>query len=112
MSANGSSTRLEKDTMGEMQVPATALWGAGTQRAVLNFPISDKRFPRRFIKALGLIKKTAAQTNGELGLLAPSVVEAIVDAAEEVVDGRLDEHFVLDIFQTGSGTSTNKNANE
>ena len=98
--------------MGEMSVPATALWGAGTQRAVLNFPISDKRFPRRFIKALGLIKKAAAQTNGELGLVAPNVVEAIVDAAQEVADGRLDEHFVLDIFQTGSGTSTNMNANE
>ncbi len=98
--------------MGEMSVPATALWGAGTQRAVLNFPISDKRFPRRFIKALGLIKKAAAQTNGELGLLPKNVVEAIVDAAQEVADGRLDEHFVLDVFQTGSGTSSNMNANE
>jgi len=108
---NGS-TRVEKDTMGEMRVPAAALWGAGTQRAVLNFPISGKRFPRRFIKALGLIKKAAAQTNGELGLLPASVVDAIVAAAQEVADGALDEHFVLDIFQTGSGTSTNMNANE
>ncbi|MGH7661188.1 MAG: class II fumarate hydratase [Vulcanimicrobiaceae bacterium] len=109
---NGPGARIERDTMGEMSVPATALWGAGTQRAVLNFPISDKRFPRRFIKALGLIKKAAAQTNGELNLVPPNVVEAIVDAAQEVADGRLDEHFVLDIFQTGSGTSTNMNANE
>jgi len=112
MNANGSSTRLEKDTMGEMQVPATALWGAGTQRAVLNFPISDRRFPRRFIKALGLIKKAAAQTNGDLGLVPKDIVEAIVGAAQEVADGGLDEHFVLDIYQTGSGTSTNMNANE
>src|SRR5579872_1857261 len=112
MSANGSSTRLEKDTMGEMQVPATALWGAGTQRAVLNFPISDRRFPRRFIKALGLIKKAAAQTNGDLGLVPKDIVEAIVGAAQEVADGGLDEHFILDIYQTGSGTSTNMNANE
>src|SRR5579875_846581 len=110
--ANGPGARIERDTMGEMSVPATALWGAGTQRAVLNFPISDKRFPRRFIKALGLIKKAAAQTNGELGLLPKNVVEAIVDAAQEVADGRLDEHFVLDVFQTGSGTSSNMNANE
>jgi len=109
---NGPSTRLEKDTMGEMQVPATALWGAGTQRAVLNFPISDKRFPRRFIKALGLIKKAAAQTNGELGLLPANVVDAVVGAAQEAADGNLDDHFVLDIYQTGSGTSTNMNANE
>ncbi|MGH7714658.1 MAG: lyase family protein, partial [Vulcanimicrobiaceae bacterium] len=112
MSSNGSSTRLEKDTMGEMQVPSTALWGAGTQRAVLNFPISDKRFPRRFIKALGLIKKAAAQTNGELGLIPKDIVNEIAGAAQEVADGGLDEHFVLDIYQTGSGTSTNMNANE
>lgn len=111
-SPNGTSTRTEKDTMGEMQVPATALWGAGTQRAVLNFPISEARFPRRFIKALGLIKKAAAQANGELGLLPKNVVDAIVDAAQEAADGKLDEHFVLDIYQTGSGTSTNMNANE
>ena len=111
-SGNGPSTRIEKDTMGEMQVPATALWGAGTQRAVLNFPISDRRFPRRFIKALGLIKKAAAQTNGELGLVPSQAVDAIVEAAQEAADGRLDEHFVLDIYQTGRGTSTNMNANE
>jgi fumarate hydratase class II len=98
--------------MGEMQVPAKALWGAGTQRAVLNFPISGKRFPRRFIKALGLIKKAAAQTNRELGLLPGEIADAIAGAAQEVADGALDEHFVLDIYQTGSGTSTNMNANE
>jgi fumarate hydratase class II len=109
---NGAETRVEKDTMGEMHVPASALWGAGTQRAVLNFPISDLRFHRRFIKALGLVKQVAAQTNAELGLIPADVATAIVDAAQEVIDGKLDEHFVVDIFQTGSGTSTNMNANE
>jgi fumarate hydratase class II len=109
---NGAGTRTEKDTMGEMQVPVNALWGAGTQRAVLNFPISDARFGRTFIRALGLIKLAAAQTNGELGLLPPAIVDAIVQAAQEVADGKLDEHFVIDIYQTGSGTSTNMNANE
>ncbi|MBV8601960.1 MAG: aspartate ammonia-lyase, partial [Candidatus Eremiobacteraeota bacterium] len=78
-SPNGPSTRIERDTMGEMQVPAVALWGAGTQRAVLNFPIGDARLGRRFIKALGLIKKAAAQTNGELALLPKNVVDAIAD---------------------------------
>ncbi|MBV8355730.1 MAG: class II fumarate hydratase [Candidatus Eremiobacteraeota bacterium] len=111
-SPNGPSTRAEKDTMGEMQVPVTALWGAGTQRAVLNFPISEARFPRRFIRALGLIKKAAAETNAELGLLPKEIVAPIAEAAQEVADGNLDEHFVVDIFQTGSGTSTNMNANE
>src|SRR5271165_4640894 len=96
---NGPSTRTERDTMGEMQVPSNALWGAGTQRAVLNFPISEARFPRRFIKALGLIKKAAAQTNGELGLVPGSIVDAIVAAAQEVADGKLDDHFVLDVYQ-------------
>jgi fumarate hydratase class II len=104
--------RTEKDSLGEMQVPAHALWGAQTQRAVENFPISDLRFPRAFIAALGEIKKAAAQTNAELELLDGGLAESIVAACEEVIDGRLDEHFVLDIFQTGSGTSTNMNANE
>jgi fumarate hydratase class II len=106
------ATRIEHDSMGEMQVPANAYYGASTQRAVLNFPISDLRFPRRFIKALGQIKRCAAQTNAALGLLDEKLATAISDAAQEVVDGKLDSEFVLDIFQTGSGTSTNMNANE
>jgi fumarate hydratase, class II len=105
-------TRVEKDSMGEMSVPASALYGASTQRAVLNFPISGDRFPRPFIRALGLIKWAAAQANHDLGLLDAERSALIVQAAEEVLDGKLDEHFPLDIFQTGSGTSTNTNANE
>src|SRR5690349_18331005 len=105
-------TRIERDSMGEMQVPANANWGASTHRAVLNFPISDLRFPRQFIRALGQIKQAAAQVNETLGLVDPQIAEAIVQAAQEVIDGKLDSHFVLDIFQTGSGTSTNMNANE
>jgi fumarate hydratase, class II len=105
-------TRVERDSMGEMRVPAGAYYGASTQRAVLNFPISDLRFPRQFIRALGQIKQSAAQVNESLGLLEPQVAAAIVRAAQEVIDGKLDSHFVLDIFQTGSGTSTNMNANE
>jgi len=98
--------------MGEMQVPAHAYWGANTHRAVLNFPISDLRFARQFIRALGQIKQAAAQVNENLGTVDPQIAEAIVQAAQEVIDGKLDSHFVLDIFQTGSGTSTNMNANE
>ena len=108
----GGATRTERDSMGEMQVPAHALYGASTQRAVLNFPISDLRYPRRFIKALGQIKLAAAQTNGELGLIDRAIADAVVEAAQEVADGKHDQHFVVDIFQTGSGTSTNMNANE
>jgi len=106
------ATRVEKDSMGEMSVPAAALYGASTQRAVLNFPISGQRFSRPFIRALGLIKWAAAQANADLGLLDTHRSAYIVQAAEEVVEGKLDEHFPLDIFQTGSGTSTNTNANE
>ena len=98
--------------MGEMSVPESALYGASTQRAVLNFPISGYRFSRPFIRALGLIKWAAAQANADLGLLDAHRCAFIVQAAEEVVEGKLDEHFPLDIFQTGSGTSTNTNANE
>ncbi len=105
-------TRIERDSMGEMQVPAHAYWGANTHRAVLNFPISDLRFARQFIRALGQIKQAAAQVNESLGTVDPQIAEAIVQAAQEVIDGKLDSHFVLDIFQTGSGTSTNMNANE
>src|SRR5437868_3172798 len=108
----GERTRLEKDSMGEMVVPESALYGASTQRAVLNFPISGYRFDRSFIRALGLIKWAAAQANHDLGLLDAHRAAFIVQAAEEVVEGKLDSHFPLDIFQTGSGTSTNTNANE
>ncbi len=105
-------TRMERDSMGEMSVPAHALYGASTQRAVLNFPVSGYRFSRPFIRALGLIKWAAAQANHDLGLLDAHRSALIVQAAEEVIEGKLDEHFPLDIFQTGSGTSTNTNANE
>jgi fumarate hydratase class II len=98
--------------MGEVEVPRNALFGAQTRRALDNFPISDLRFQRRFIQALGAIKLEAAVVNHELGLLHEELKEAIVEAAEEVVEGRLDNQFVLDVFQTGSGTSTNMNANE
>ncbi|MGH8937397.1 MAG: class II fumarate hydratase [Acidimicrobiia bacterium] len=104
--------RTERDSMGEVRVPAEAYYGASTQRAVENFPISDLRFGRRFIWAIGLIKAEAARVNQELGLLDDKVAEAIVRAAEEVSEGDFDDHFVVDIFQTGSGTSTNTNANE
>ena len=104
--------RVERDSMGEVTVPRDALFGAQTRRALDNFPISELRKPRRFIEALGAIKLEAANVNHELGLLEEGVKNAIVEAAEEVVDGRLDNQFVLDVFQTGSGTSTNMNANE
>ena len=104
--------RIEKDSLGEMRVPEQALYGAQTQRAVENFPISGQRFGRRFIEALGLIKKFAAQTNLELGNLDADIAEAIAQAAGEVADGEWDDEFVLDIYQTGSGTSTNMNVNE
>jgi fumarate hydratase class II len=106
------SFRTERDSMGEMNVPADAHYGAQTARAVENFPISDLRFPRRFIAAMGLIKWAAAQVNGELGLLDEKRRGLLQQAAQEVIDGKLDDQFVLDIFQTGSGTSTNMNANE
>jgi fumarate hydratase class II len=105
-------TRIERDSMGEMQVPADALYGAQTQRAVLNFPISSLRFPPSFIAAMGMIKKAAAQVNMELGELDERRGNAIIGACDEVIEGKLDSQFVLDIFQTGSGTSTNMNANE
>jgi len=105
-------TRSERDSMGPMEVPAEAYYGASTQRAVLNFPVSGLRFNRGFIRVLGLIKMAAAAVNAELGLLDPKLAEAVQRAAREVADGKLDEQFVVDIFQTGSGTSTNMNANE
>ncbi len=104
--------RLERDALGEVCVPADALWGAHTQRAIDNFPISGVAFGRRFIGALGWIKSVCAQANVELGVLDPMVGSAIVRACDEVIDGALDAHFPVDIFQTGSGTSTHMNANE
>jgi fumarate hydratase, class II len=98
--------------MGEMEVPADAYYGASTQRAVLNFPISGQPLPRRFIRALGLVKRAAAQTNLELGLLSRRRARAIAAAGQQVIDGELDEQFPIDVYQTGSGTSTNTNANE
>jgi fumarate hydratase class II len=98
--------------MGEMEVPADALYGASTHRAVLNFPISGQPLPRRFIRALGMVKRAAAQTNLDLGLLARRRARAIAAAAQQVIDGDLDQHFPIDVYQTGSGTSTNTNANE
>jgi fumarate hydratase class II len=106
------ATRIERDSMGEMEVPADALWGASTQRAVLNFEVSALRLPQSYISALGTIKLAAAQANMALGLLDTERGEAIIKAAREVVDGTLFKHFVVDVFQTGSGTSTNMNANE
>ncbi len=104
--------RIERDSMGELKVPAEALWGAQTQRAVENFPISNLRMPRAFIRALGLIKLAAAQANQDLGELDAATSGAITGAAREVADGRHDAHFPIDVFQTGSGTSSNMNANE
>jgi fumarate hydratase, class II len=105
-------TRTEKDSLGTREVPADAYYGIQTLRAVENFPVSGWRFPRRFIRALALIKKGAASVNGEMGLLPHDVAAAVVKAAGEVADGGFDEQFPVDIFQTGSGTSTNMNANE
>lgn len=106
------SDRIVHDSLGDVRVPADALYGAQTQRAIQNFSFSDFRFPRPFLAALGLIKKSAAEVNGELGLLDPDLAVAIAAAAEQVEQGQHDDQFPLDIFQTGSGTSTNMNANE
>ena len=107
-----AETRTERDSMGTFEVPADAYYGANTMRAVVNFPISDLRFPRSFIRAIGEIKKAAARVNLDLGLLDPALAHAIIAAADDVIAGDLDDQFVVDIFQTGSGTSTNMNANE
>jgi fumarate hydratase class II len=104
--------RIEKDSMGTLEVPQNAYYGASTERARRNFPISDLRMPRPFIRALGQIKAAAATVNAELGLLEARLANAIIQAAEEVEGGRFDRDFVVDVFQTGSGTSTNTNANE
>ncbi len=104
--------RIEKDSLGEVKVPRDAYWGAQTQRAIENFPISGIRFPRPFIRALGLIKYAAAKVNKELAYLDPQLADVIMQAAMEVAEGKFDDQFPVDIFQTGSGTSTNMNANE
>src|SRR6185436_16934808 len=106
------TTRTEKDSMGPMEVPADALYAASTQRAVLNFPVSGYRFSREFIRALGLIKGAAAKANLQLDRISPERAALIEKAADEVMQGVLDAHFPVDVFQTGSGTSTNMNANE
>ncbi len=105
-------TRTERDTLGEMEIPGDALWGASTQRAVLNFPVSGEGLDAGLIRAYGLIKGAAARVNGELGAVSPERVALIERAAAEVREGELDRHFVVDVFQTGSGTSTNMNVNE
>jgi fumarate hydratase class II len=112
MTQQETAHRKERDSMGEVEVPRDALFGAQTRRALDNFPVSELRKPRRFVQALGAIKLEAANVNHELGLLDEEVKDAIVEAAEEVVDGVHDNQFVVDVFQTGSGTSTNMNANE
>jgi len=104
--------RTERDSLGEMQVPANAYWGAQTQRAVENFPISGITFSRRFIRGLGVVKKAAAQANRDLGLVEDDKTECIIEAADEVIAGDHDDQFPVDVFQTGSGTSSNMNANE
>ncbi len=109
---NSGATRTERDSMGELQVPEWALWGAQTQRAVQNFPISGLPVPRGFIRALGLVKAACATVNRDLGLLDDARAEAIIAAANRVAGGELDQHFPIDVFQTGSGTSSNMNANE
>jgi len=104
--------RTEADSLGEMQVPADAYWGAQTQRAVGNFPISGETMDPRFVRALAVVKKAAARANRDLGLVDDEVAAAIVEAADEVIAGEHDDQFPVDVFQTGSGTSSNMNANE
>jgi fumarate hydratase, class II len=108
----GADFRIEHDTMGEVRVPADALWRAQTQRAVENFPISGRGLERAQIRALGLVKGAAARVNGRIGVLDPTIAEAIAAAADRVAAGEVDDHFPVDVFQTGSGTSSNMNANE
>jgi fumarate hydratase class II len=107
-----TKTRIEKDSMGEVKVPEDALYSAHTQRAVENFPISGLKMPRRIIQALGLIKAAAAKVNADLKLLDPDLSNRIIKAANSVANGEYDQHFPIDIFQTGSGTSSNMNTNE
>src|SRR5437660_6514158 len=110
--AEEAGPRVERDSVGEVRVPATAYYGASTERARQNFPISNLRLPRRFIRALAQIKGAAALVNAELGLLEARLANPIQQAAEEVEEGKFDKDFIVDVFQTGSGTSTNTNANQ
>jgi fumarate hydratase class II len=112
MIPEGPAVRIERDSLGEVRIPSAALWGPQTQRAVENFPVSGLRMPRAFIRALGLIKAAAATVNAALGEISPAIARAIAEAAVEVALGQHDDAFPLDVFQTGSGTSTNMNANE
>ena len=104
--------RLERDSMGELEVPAKAYYGGNTRRAELNFPISNLRLGRSFIKAIGQIKQAAAFVNLDLGAIEPDIAQAIIDSSQRIIEGEFDDQFVVDVFQTGSGTSTNMNANE
>lgn len=106
------STRVERDSMGEMNLPVDALYGASTQRATENFPISGQRMPEGFLRALGLVKRACAKANRDLEEIDPDIADLIIEAATEVSEGKLSDHFPVDVFQTGSGTSTNMNANE
>ncbi len=106
------SYRIERDTMGEMQVPSEMYYGCQTARSLVNFKIGGERMPREMIRALGILKKAAALTNKDMGLLDPKLCDAICEAADEVISGALDAHFPLVVWQTGSGTQTNMNANE
>src|SRR5882762_11928099 len=107
-----SGTRIETDSMGQIEVPANKYWGAQTQRSLIHFNIGDDRMPREMIRALGILKKAAALVNEELGKLPPEKAKLIVKACDEVIEGKLDAHFPLRVWQTGSGTQTNMNANE
>src|SRR5213080_547177 len=110
--ATKTNTRIENDSMGEIEVPADKFWGAQTERSLLHFNIGDDKMPREMIRALGTLKKAAALVNQELGKLSPEKAKLIVQACDEVIEGKLDEHFPLRVWQTGSGTQTNMNANE
>ncbi|HAB19517.1 MAG TPA: class II fumarate hydratase, partial [Verrucomicrobiales bacterium] len=107
-----NQTRVESDTMGQIEVPSDRYWGAQTARSVFYFDIGDDTKPRELIRAMGLLKKAAALVNGDLGKLPKDKMDLIVKAADEVIDGRLDDHFPVRIWQTGSGTQSNMNANE
>src|SRR5882762_9948911 len=107
-----AGTRTETDSMGAVEVPADKYWGAQTQRSLQNFKIGGQRMPEGLITAFGVLKRCAAETNMELGLLDKKLGEAMVKAADEVIDGKLHDHFPLVVWQTGSGTQTNMNANE
>lgn len=104
--------RIESDSMGEVKVPKDRYWGAQTQRSIQNFPIGSERFPQEFIRALGIIKRACAEVNRDLGIISNEIAEPIISAGQEVIDGKLDDHFPLVVWQTGSGTQTNMNANE